>query len=347
MPKNVNLDEWRGIWVYAEQRRGEVSPVTWELVGAARRLADAVDTYVAVVLIGDGVGRYAEQAFAFGADKAFVAGHPELAEFRTEVYGRLVVDLVLERKPEIFLLPATTQGRDLASTVATDLACGLTADTTQLEMDVEKRMLLATRPTFGGQQLATITSARWRPQMATVRPKVMPRPEPVPGRTGEVIRLEVGDVGADAPTRVLRVVEESNESRILDEADVIVAAGRGIGSKANLYLVEELAEALGGQVAGSRPVCDAGWLPKARQIGQTGITVRPKLYVAVGISGAIQHVVGMMQSGTIVAINADPKAPIFQVAHVGIVGDLFKVVPALTQAVRQRGRRAVLETVGG
>ncbi len=348
MPRDVDPRDYQGVWVYVEQDGGHPAPVSWELMGAGRRLADELGVQLAAVVLGSGVATLAEECFAYGADRVYLVDAPVLADYRVEAYSRVLARLISVYRPEIVLMGATRVGRELSGAVATAVAAGLTADTTELGIDPQTRLLQATRPTFGGKQLATIVCERWRPQMATVRPRVLPMPERRHGRSGPVIREEAGLREADVATRVLERVREADRAADLERAEVIVAGGRGLREARNFALLRELAEVLGGVVAGSRAAVDAGWIgrecqvPGTRQVGQTGKTVRPRLYFAVGISGAIQHVVGMEHAAVVVAINRDPGAPIFQVADYGIVGDLFQVVPALTAEFRQRLRAAPL-----
>jgi len=334
-------DEWSGVWVVIEYNRGEVAPVSWELLGVGRKLADDLGCELAGVLIGKDVDPVIPEAFAYGAEKLYVIDDPILEPFRTQPYAEGLTKLVNKYKPEILLMGATAMGRDVFPVVATKLQTGLTADCTVLEIDPQYRLLLQTRPAFGGNIMATILCKTRRPQMATVRPRVMPMPPKIPGRTGEIIREELGISENEILTKVLEYVKGDARTIFLDKAEIIVAAGLGVGAKRNMALIEELADVLGASIAGSRGVVEAGWLPHEQQVGQTGITVRPKLYIAVGISGAIQHLVGMETSDCIVAINNDPDAPIFRVATYGIVGDLFQVVPALTYEFKKRLQHGV------
>ncbi len=341
MPRDVNPADFRGVWVYIEHRDGIAAEVSWELLGAGRGLADSLGVELAGVVLGHQVEPLAAEAFAYGADKVYLVDDPLLAEFRVEAHARAFTRLIETYRPEIVLMGATPCGRELSGTVATAVAAGLTADTTELAVNPENRLLEATRPTFGGKLLATIVCERWRPQMATVRPGVMPRPEPQFRRGGSVVRASLDLSEADLVTRVLERIREPGRADALEKAEVVVAGGRGLGDKRNFALLHELAEVLGGAVAATRAAVDAGWISRDHQVGQTGKTVRPRLYFAIGISGAIQHVVGMQQSGLIVAVNNDASAPIFEVADFGIVGDLFRVVPALTEEFRNRLRGAV------
>jgi electron transfer flavoprotein alpha subunit len=326
----------RRIWVYLEQEEGEAHPVSWELLGAAQRLAaDVPGSVVEGVLLGDNVAPIAEEAFRYGASRVYLIDDPVLNVYRNLPYGFGISSLVQKYQPEIFLVGATTLGRGLASVIATRVQTGLTADCTELTIDPEKKILAATRPTFGGNLMATILCQKQRPQMATVRPRVLPTPQPLPQASGELIREPLGMSEAEVAVKLVRFMPADTEERInLEYADVIVSGGRGVGDPAGFKLLEELAGLLGGVVGASRPVVDAGWVSYAHQVGQTGKTVRPKLYIAAGISGAIQHRVGMSGSNFILAINSDPQAPIFQVADLGLVGDLYQVIPELISQVK-------------
>ena len=325
----------RGLWVFVEQRRGKANRVAWELMGRGRQLADSLQTELAAVVLGHNVRHIAEEAVTYGADVVYLVDDEVLAEYRTEPYARTLTALVERHHPEIVLIGATNLGRDLAGSVATTLKTGLTADCTVLEVDAEQRLLLATRPAFNGKQMATILCKTRRPQMATVRPRVFELPKPDPTRQG-TITAEVPVITEDqVKSKLVEFIPATGTRIRLEDADIIVSGGRGMGGPDNFRILEELAEVLGGTVGASRAAVDAGWMPRERQVGQTGTTVRPKIYFAVGISGAIQHLAGMQTSDVIVAINRDPNAPIFKVADYGIVGDLFEVVPALTRAFRQ------------
>ena len=326
----------RRIWVLIEQQEGAPHPVSWELLGAARRLAAELDAEQAVVegvLLGHDVGAIAQEAFRYGASRVYLVDDPVLRVYRNLPYAAGISQLVQTYQPEIFLIGATTLGRDLASAVATRVQTGLTADCTELTIDPKQGILAATRPTFGGNLMATILCRQHRPQMATVRPRVLPMPEPLAEATGEVIREPLGMSEEEVPVKRLRLIPGQQQLN-LEYAEVIVAGGRGLGGPDGLPLLEELAQALGGVLGVSRPLVDAGWVSADHQVGQTGKTVRPKLYVAAGISGAVQHRVGMSGAGFVLAINSDPQAPIFQIADLGIVGDLYEVVPELISQVR-------------
>jgi electron transfer flavoprotein alpha subunit len=324
-----------GVWVFAEQRRGELAPVTAELLGEARRLAEVLKVPVAAVLLGDGVADLAPALLTAGADKVYLAEHPGLKDFLEETYAAAVSELARKFQPEIILAGATYLGRAFIPQVAASLKTGLTADCTAFAIDPEKRLLLQTRPAFGGNIMATIITPRTYPQMATARPGVFKPAAPGAGAAGEVIRVEVAALNEARRCRFVATVAEIKERIPLGAAEVIVAGGRGLKEAKHIKVLEELADLLGGAVGATRAVVDAGWMPYAHQIGQTGKTVSPKLYIAVGISGASQHVVGMQSSDVIVAINKDPQAPIFQVADVGLVGDLFEIVPALIQEIKK------------
>jgi electron transfer flavoprotein alpha subunit len=342
----------RRFWVYIEQEEGIVHPVSWELLGVARRLASEVQdeleangeqAVVEGILIGDGVEAVARQAFQHGAERVYLLDDPVFKHYRNGPYYTSLVSTVQKYQPEVFLIGATTLGRDLAGSVATGLRTGLTADCTQLQMGEAKgstkKLLLATRPAFGGNVIATIVCRERRPQMASVRPRVFPMPEPDPHASGEVVREPVVVTEQQAGVEILEVVRKLAEDSKIEYADVLVAGGRGLGGPEGFRLLNELAEELGGTVAASRPCVDAGWISYDHQVGQTGKTVRPKLYIAAGISGAIQHKVGMQDSDFILAINRDPHAPIFDIATVGIVGDVFEVIPAMIEQVRaERGK---------
>ncbi len=336
--------EQREVWVLVEQDEGRIAPVSLELLGKARELADHLTGRVCGLLFGEGVEALAPQVIQYGADLVLLADHPELRLYRTLPYARLAIHLVRQRRPLIFLLGATPVGRDLAPRIASAVSAGLTADCTDLRIGdferqgrVYKDLLLQIRPAFGGNLVATIVNPEMHPQMATVREGVMRSGRPDPARSGTVERVEPCWNGRDLELRILK-----REVRLptvdLKQARVIVAGGMGVGSKEGFGLIRDLAEALGGQVAASRAAVDAGFISREHQVGQTGVTVRPRLYIACGISGAVQHRVGMDQSNTIVAINTDPHAPIFQIAHYKIVGDLHTIIPQMIRAYREQGR---------
>jgi len=341
-----HLKAYKGVWVFVEHDRGHVHPVSWELMGQARILADKLQVPVAGVLLGgpdEPLDAFAKEACAHGADRCYLVRDPVLKGYRNEPFTKGLTDLVNRYQPEIMLLGATTMGRDLAGSVATTLGTGLTADCTELNID--GRALAATRPTFGGSLLCTIMTLAYRPQMATVRPRVMPMPRRDESRGGDIVEMPLGMVETDIVTKLLEFIPDASRSTVnLAYADVIVSGGKGLKKPENFKLVWDLARVLGAEVGATRAAVQAGWTEPERQVGQTGKTVRPKLYIAAGISGAIQHRVGMDGSDVIVAINTDPNAPIFEFAHYGIVGSAMQVLPALTQAFRthldRRIRRA-------
>ncbi len=340
----VDLGSYQGIWVFAEQKKGEIQRVTYELLGAGRRLADRRKEYLGAVLLGENVGEQAQELIKHGADKVFVVDSPELASFRDEPYSRIVTKLIAKYKPEIVLCGATTIGRSLIPRVAVQIGTGLTADCTGLDIEEGTGLLLQTRPAFGGNIMATIKCERHRPQMATVRHKVMKEAVPEEGRAGEIIKADYSKTDFYSRTKIVNFVEEIEETVNLTEADIIVSGGRGMRGPENYHLIRELAKTIGGAVGASRAAVDSGWIPYSHQVGQTGKTVCPKVYIACGISGAIQHLVGMQSSEIIIAINKDPDAPIFKIATYGIVGDLFQIVPELTKLFAQRQGKTPVET---
>jgi electron transfer flavoprotein alpha subunit len=335
----AKLAGYRGVWVFVEQERGKPNPVSWELMGTGSALAVSLGVELSAVVIGYGVAHLCRESFHYGATRVYAVDTPLFYHYRTEPYYRALCHLVEKYKPEIVLVGATGLGRDLAGAVATVLRTGLTADCTGLAVD-GNRMLQQTRPAFGGNIMATIATERTRPQMATVRPHVMPLPEKDPSRNGVTVPEEVPLREEDIGTKILEVIETGGGDGVdIAGAEIIVSGGRGMRGKENFQMLAELAKELGGVVGASRAAVEAGWMPPERQVGQTGKTVRPRVYIACGISGAIQHLVGMQQSDVIVAINSDRRAPIFGVATYGIVGDVFTVVPALTKLVREARAR--------
>lgn len=327
---------YSGVWVLVEHDQGQVADVSWELIGQARKLADQLYSDVSAVLLGEDLDMLLPDCFAYGADKIYLADSPVLKDYRTEPWSQVMSELIEEYKPAIVLMGATTLGRDLAGHTATLVNTGLTADCTQLEIEEDSRLLRQTRPAFGGNVMATIVCEKHRPQMATVRPMVMEMPQKVLYRAGQVIRKEVEIKEEDIFTKIIEKIEEASGSLYMDKADVIVAAGKGIGSKENMKYVEDLANVLGATLGASRAAVEAGWTDVSHQVGQTGFTVRPKLYISVGISGAIQHLVGMQGSECILAINSDENAAIFNVADYGLVGDFKLILPKLTEALAKK-----------
>jgi len=328
------LAAYRGVWVFIEQTEGEAAKVSWELLGKGKELARSRNCPLSAVVMGDGVEHLCRQAFGYGAETVYLMDAPVLRHYRTESYQKSLCALVEKYKPEVILMGATGLGRDLAGVVATVLATGLTADCTGLHID-EKGNLMQTRPAFGGNIMATIVCDKFRPQMSTVRPHVMPMPEFDPQAKGETVSEPVPVTEEEIQVKVLDILMDGSGSKVdIAGAEFIISGGRGMMAKENFSMLQELADVLGGVVGASRSAVDAGWMPQDRQVGQTGKTVRPKVYIACGISGAIQHLVGMQDSDVVIAINRDPEAPIFEVASYGIVGDLFKVIPALTRKLK-------------
>lgn len=337
----MDFSDYQGVWVFIDQKDGEVAPVSLELLGAGRKLADKRNVPLAGVLIGNEIQSMTKTIFEYGADLAYVYDQPIFEHYRTESFMKALLHCCQKYKPEIILFGATPNGKDLASAIATDLPTGLTADTTELDVEEDTGLLLASRPAFGGNIMATILCKKYRPQMATVRPKVMKALTREPGRTGEVIEEEIALQEDDIRTKVLDIVRETTKKVGIDEADIIVAGGKGLGSQEGFQLIHQLADTLGGAVGASRDVVEAGWIGHHHQVGQTGVTVTPKIYFAIGISGAIQHIVGMKNSGMIIAINKDPDAPIFESCHYGIVGDAFEIVPLFIEEFNKLRREEV------
>ena len=328
-----DLSAYKDVWVFAEQRDGVIMPVVIELLGEGKKLANEVGCNLCAVLCGHHVEGLADQLFEYGADKVYVADHEELATYRTDAYTKVINDAIEEYKPEIVLLGATHIGRDLGPCLAVKANTGLTADCTKLEIDPEDKKIKQTRPAFGGNLMATIVCPNHRPQMSTVRPGVMEKAAFEEGRKGELVKLNVEFKEGDIRTKVLEIVKTMKDTVSLTDAEIIVSGGMGLGKPEGFELLKQLADKLGGIVAASRAAVDAGWIDHAYQVGQTGTTVKPKIYIACGISGAIQHVAGMQNSEQIIAINTNENAPIFEIADYGIVGDLYKVIPAIMEAL--------------
>ncbi|MGI6072796.1 MAG: electron transfer flavoprotein subunit alpha/FixB family protein [Lachnospiraceae bacterium] len=340
----MNLQDYKGVCVFAEQVDNKLSGIAFELLGEANKLADALGVSVTAVVCGSNIAPLADELAAYGADRVIVVDDPELKDYRTEPYAHALASAINEFKPEIVLVGATPIGRDLAPRVSARVATGLTADCTSLEIgdypltaqpDKEQlhNQLLMTRPAFGGNTIATIACPYNRPQMATVRPGVMQRLPKEAGRKAEVVEFNPGFIPDNKYVEILEIVKSVAEAVDIMDAKILVSGGRGMGNAENFEILKDLAKALGGEISCSRAVVDAGWMPKSMQVGQTGKTVRPTLYVACGISGAIQHLAGMEESDIIIAINKDETAPIFDVADYGIVGDVFKIVPELTKQI--------------
>lgn len=329
----VDVDLYRGVWVFAEQRNGELLNVAIELVGEGRKIADTLEVPLTAILLGRDVDHIAEDLVKYGADKVIYADHQLLEIYNTEGYTKVIHELIRENKPEILLIGATNIGRDLGPRISARVHTGLTADCTQLDVDIENRRLMQTRPAFGGNLMATIICPDHRPQMSTVRPGVMSKARYDENRTGEIDKFSPELREDDIRARVLDVVKGEKAVVQLGESQVIVSGGRGLGDEKGFQLISELADKLGGVVGASRATVDAGWIDHSHQVGQTGTTVRPDLYIACGISGAIQHLAGMQESKIIVAINKDKNAPIFEIADYGIVGDVYEVLPELIKGL--------------
>ncbi|HIZ11860.1 MAG TPA: electron transfer flavoprotein subunit alpha/FixB family protein [Candidatus Eubacterium faecavium] len=342
-----NMEQYKGVFIYAQQVDGEISPIAYELLGKAKDLAADLDTDVTAVLLGSNVKALADSLAQYGADRVIVVDSSVLEVYRTEPYTQALAAVINEYKPDIMLVGATAIGRDLGPRVSARVGTGLTADCTQLEIgdfplnplpnkEQKHNQLLMTRPAFGGNTIATIACPDNRPQMATVRPGVMQKIDPIEGAKAEVVEFNPELKENNCYVEILDVVKEVTEVADIQDAKILVSGGRGVGSKENFKILQDLADAVGGTVSCSRAVVDNGWMPKDLQVGQTGKTVRPTVYFAIGISGAIQHTAGMEESDIIIAINKDESAPIFDVADYGIVGDLNKIVPLITEAVKAR-----------
>jgi len=330
-----NLAAYSGVWVWVEQFNGRTGSISVEMLGQGRKLADQRKVALTACVLGHNVEHIAKEAISFGADRVFWVDDPSLAVYSTAPYASTLINLVREYKPEIFLLGASSRGRDLAGSVASILYTGLTADCTGLDIDPENGLLLQTRPAFGGNIMATIICPNNRPQMATVRHRVFEMPVAYSQRQGQVIAIKAAMSAEQITTHVVDSILEKDEVNLAD-ARIIVSGGHGVGGPACFETIRKLAELLGGAVGSSRAAVDAGWISYAHQVGQTGRTVRPDLYIACGISGQIQHLAGMKTSKVIVAINKNPDAPIFNIANYGIVGDLFQIVPALTEQFKKK-----------
>ena len=343
----MSLEEYKGVFIFAQQVDGELSGIALELLGKAKSLAEDLDEKkVTAVLLGSDVKGLTDKLAEYGADRVIVVDDPELKDYRTEPYTHALASVINEYKPEILLVGATAIGRDLGPRVSSRVHTGLTADCTQLDIgdfpleavegrEQKHKQLLMTRPAFGGNTIATIACPDFRPQMATVRPGVMQKIDPIKGAMAEIVDYNPGFEKNDCYTEIVKIVKETSAVADIQAAKILVSGGRGVGSPENFKILEELAEVVNGTVSCSRAVVDSGWKPKDLKVGQTGKTVRPQLYFAIGISGAIQHVAGMEESDIIIAINKDENAPIFDVADYGIVGDLNKVVPALTKRLKE------------
>ena len=341
-----NLEAYKGVFVFAQQVDNVISNIAYELIGKGKELAKDLGVEVTAVLVGSDVKGLADQLAEYGADKVIVVDDPELKEYRTEPYTHAIASVINEFKPEIFLIGATAIGRDLGPRVCARIHTGLTADCTKLDIgdfpmnpvpgrETKHNQLLMTRPAFGGNTIATIACPEFRPQMATVRPGVMQKAPKVEGAKAVVTEYNPGFTKNNKYVDILEVVKAVTNTVDIMDAKILVSGGRGVGSAENFKILDDLAEAIGGTVSCSRAVVDAGWKPKDLQVGQTGKTVRPNVYFAIGISGAIQHLAGMEESDIIIAINKDESAPIFDVADYGVVGDLNKIVPMLTEKIKE------------
>lgn len=331
--RDLDFSQWRDVWVIVEIRDKKVMGVSIELLGEGRKIADQRRSNLVAVVLGKEFNEAMEEITHYGADKVLFIQDERLEPYTTDAYSKALASLILDRQPEVVLIGATTIGRDLAPRISSRVGTGLVADCTQLAVDPEDGKMLQTRPAFGGHLMATITISRNRPQMSTVRPGVMEKAT-YREETSPVERIDAGLKEGDILTKVLKVIKEERTGVPLTEAPIIVSAGRGIGSQKGFQLIEDFAQLLGAEVGASRATVDAGWISKDHQVGQTGVTVHPKLYIACGISGSIQHQAGMKDSDYIVAINKDANAPIFDIADVGLVGDLFQVIPAIMEQMK-------------
>ena len=330
---DIERGKYSNIWVVAELLSGEIQPVTHELIGAARALADARKSEVWVVVMGSGIAVQTETLFAFGADGVIVVDDQRLAGFIDEIEAKVMERLIDKYKPEVVICGATSRGRALIPRVSVKMNCGLTADCTELAIDPDNGDLLQTRPAFGGNIMATIRCSNHRPQMATVRPRVMKSLDPDPKRTGKVIKEDVLDTDADKIKKIIEIFHNTETALNLGDAQIIISGGRGMKGPNGFSLLKQFASAVGGAVGASRAAVDAGWIPYAHQIGQTGQTVQTKIYIACGISGQIQHLVGMQSCDMIIAIDKDPETPMMKIADIAIVGDLFEIIPEIIKEI--------------
>ena len=331
----MNLSDFKGIWIFAEQREGKLQKVALELIGQGKELSKKLGVELTAVLLGYDIDDIPRQLISYGADKVLYVNNPLLKDYNTDGYTKVIYDLIQERKPEILLVGATYIGRDLAPRISSRLGTGLTADCTGLDIDNNTRNLLMTRPAFGGNLMATIICDSNRPQMSTVRPGVFQKLEKDANRDGSIENIKVNLKESDIKIKIKEIVKLAKEIEDISEAKILVSGGRGLGSPEGFKLLRELADLMGGAISGSRAVVDSGWIDKAYQVGQTGKTVRPNLYIACGISGAIQHLAGMQDSDYIIAINKDESAPIMQVADLSIVGDYKKILPSMIDEIKK------------
>lgn len=328
----MGLDDYKDVWVFAEQRSGVITPVVLELLGEGRRLADEIGVRLCALLLGDNIAELPDILIEYGSDVVYLAESPLLKNYTTEGYTRIISEAILKHKPEIVLYGATNIGRDLAPRIAARISTGLTADCTKLEIDPDDKKLKQTRPAFGGNLMATIICPDNRPQMSTVRPGVMEKAVQRRGRRGDVVKLQTKLVSSDIRITIREIIKSKKEMVSLTDAQVIVSGGRGLGNPEGFELITKLADSMGGVVGASRAAVDAGWIDHDHQVGQTGTTVKPHIYVACGISGAIQHLAGMQESDIIIAINKEERAPIFDIADYGLVANLYDCVPLLIEA---------------
>lgn len=329
-----DLKSYKDVWVFAEQRENKLMPVVFELLGEGRKLADEIGCRLCAILCGENLEGLEKELFGYGADVVYIADHYELKNYRTDPYTKVINEAIKEYKPEICLFGATHIGRDLGPCLAVLANTGLTADCTILEIDENDKKIKQTRPAFGGNLMATIICPNHRPQMSTVRPGVMEKLAYDPSKTGEIIKVDVNIKESEIRTKILEIVKSTKEIVSLTDAEIIVAGGLGVKNEEGFALLKKLADALGGTIAGTRAAVDAGLIDHSYQVGQTGTTVKPKIYFACGISGAIQHIAGMQDSEQIIAINTNENAPIFEVSDYGIVGDLFKVIPEILENLK-------------
>lgn len=333
--QSINLNDYNGVWVIGEQREGKINPVTIELIGEGRKLADQLGKELSVVIAGYEVDKEVKELLHYSVDKAYYINDPLLKDFTTDGYAISIADLIEVKKPEVVLVGATSIGRDIAPRIAGKIGTGLTADCTKLEIDLTDNKLLQTRPAFGGNLMATIVCPKNRPQMSTVRPGVMAKAIRTESENGVLEVVNPGLTEKMIRTRLVEMLPQEKKSINLTDARIIVSAGRGLKRAEGFELIKELADKLGAEIGASRAAVDSGWIEHSHQIGQTGTTVRPELYIACGISGAIQHLAGMSDSKYIVAINKDSKAPIFNICDYGIVGDLYEILPEMIESLNR------------
>ncbi|MGF6907450.1 electron transfer flavoprotein subunit alpha/FixB family protein [Fusobacterium sp. PH5-44] len=334
--RNINLDDYNDVWVIGEHRNGNINQVTIELIGEGKKLANELKKKLVVVMLGSNIDDIVKKLLHYGVDKVIYLKHNLLEKFSTEGYSISIAELINNKKPEIVLVGATSLGRDIAPRIAGKIGTGLTADCTKLEIDVNDKKLLQTRPAFGGNLMATIICPKNRPQMSTVRPGVMEKAIYNEKESGNIEIITPMLKSEDIRAKVIDIISAGKKMINLTDAKIIVSGGRGLKKAENFKLIEELANVLGGEVGASRAAVDAGWIEPSHQVGQTGTTVRPNVYIACGISGAIQHLAGMSESKYIIAINNDPKAPIFKICDYGIIGDLNEVIPAMIESTKRK-----------